>query len=103
MSDNVDRLNGLGENIMQQENEIITINSCPICKKMHKYKLYVKRATALSMSPEITRSSSRKFTRLFTCPETRKDFQADVILESSEKEMIVSLEIIGTVEVNKNE
>ena len=82
----------------------IIINPCPICSKSHKYQVIVKRATALSVSEKEANLIRRKFTRLFTCPITYNDFQADIILQDNPNEIIVLFKIGEIISENvKNE
>ena len=79
---------------MAEDQETITISLCPKCSGSHKYWLVVKRATALSVSEVRPRPAQRRFTRLFTCPVTRDDFQADLVIEETgHNEIIVALQI----------
>ena len=48
----------------------------------------------MSVSEARTWPTQRKFTRLFTCPVTRDDFQADLVIEeTSHNEIITTLQI----------
>ncbi len=82
---------------MVQQEDALTINKCPKCSERHTYGFIVKRATALSASERESQSTERKFTRLFTCPVTKEDFQADLVIYENHDEMIVSLQIVGII------
>jgi len=88
---------------MDQHIDAITISKCPKCGESHTYRFIVKRATALSASERESQSTERRLTRLFTCPVTKEDFQADLVIYAGHDEMIVSLQIVGiTIEGSKD-
>ena len=70
---------------------------CPLCKKVHKYQLRVDKSVVfydvISMLSSSS-STSRKFRRLFTCPEKNEPFEATLILEESFGEKINDVEVM---------
>ena len=80
---------------MTTTDEIITIESCPVCGNAHNYQFRAKRTIALGMAEDENSLTSWKFTRVFTCPITHDDFQADIIIESTPNEIIIQLEVTG--------
>ena len=81
-------------------NDYLTITQCPECGKSHKYRLEVRRASSIGaqglLSAQSYNSTGKEyFTRLFTCPLTKNDFQARFYLTVEGNERIESVEVKG--------
>jgi hypothetical protein len=77
--------------------ECIEIVDCPKCHRKHRYKLAVERSVVLKM---LTMSDMNepprhvRFTRLFTCPVKKEDFQATMILTDSSSDRIKDVKVL---------
>jgi hypothetical protein len=68
--------------------EILDI-TCPKCNQVHHYKLEVDRSIVLEqVSLSYRASTFTRFTRLFTCPIKKENFQAVFTLEESSSNRI---------------
>jgi hypothetical protein len=62
------------------------IIQCPICALSHTYQLEVDRSLVANyqMEDPDAGSDEKRFTRLFTCPDKKTRFQAEIaLLEAS--------------------
>jgi hypothetical protein len=75
--------------------EIIELE-CPRCGNSHTYLLRVKRSPYLFG----TSGNTKRFTRLFTCPKDKEDFQSLLEMKEDDRGTITSVDVIGIV---KNE
>lgn len=81
--------------------ETIRIDSCPICKGIHIYRLDVDRAVFLKMMTPgdmYERSRNVRVTRIFICPKENEQFQATFYLQDTSSDRIKSVSIIGPKE-----
>ena len=56
---------------------------CPLCAAKHVYQLQVDRslvANYVQIVPD-DQTTEKRFTRLFTCPDKKTRFQAEIALE----------------------
>jgi len=62
--------------------ESITIN-CPLCAASHVYQLEVDRSVVANYQPDDpdVGPDEKRLTRLFTCPDKKTRFQAEIVLE----------------------
>ena len=77
--------------------DILTL-ACPVCNKIHKYELEVHRSFSSSFMPfqsSKEESLPKYFTRLFTCPNTGKDFQARFCITEKSSASIKSVAVKG--------
>jgi hypothetical protein len=80
---------------MKDEQDTITIERCPICGQSHCYGLRTRRTMALGAATLGSDTASWIFTRIFLCPATNREYQADIVMERNPNEMITGLEILG--------
>lgn len=76
------------------QNETITIENYPHCKKTHKYSLQVDRTIVFKlMTPNdmYERESPFRVTRFFSCPLQNQMFQATITLYQSSNNRIISV------------
>jgi len=80
--------------------DVLTIKQCPKCGKSHKYQLNVERALFMhryrKVPVDMLKSTKKEFTRLFTCPITKEDFQARFNLVESSA-IIMSVKVKGVL------
>lgn len=76
--------------------DTVRIEACPHCGRHHTYALDVERSTFMFPGPGVNDQKVEfRFTRLFTCPDTSKDFQAEVILSEPRGTKIDALRVKG--------
>ena len=83
---------------MSNDSEPIAISNCPVCDGKHTYGLKVKRSNVIKLmiSDDMQESPRRvHFTRIFTCPNELKDFQATFILYDTSSSRIESVNVIN--------
>ncbi len=91
---------------MSDDLETILIAECPICGASHTYSLKVERSfywAYLRTGIKTKRQQSISFTRFFTCPVKRMDFQDRFILKQSPLSQIKSVEVVGVVQESSDE
>lgn len=72
------------------DNETIELN-CIRCGKSHMYLLRISRSPFLFGAS----GNTKRFTRLFTCPEDKEDFQSVLEMKEDNRGTITGLVIIG--------
>ena len=85
--------------------ETITIDNCPLCTKMHIYKLKVERSYVMknmTLNDIYERERSVRITRLFNCPEKNETFQASLTLYDTSSGRIKSVEVMGISDETKD-
>ena len=82
--------------MVANSDDTILIDECPHCRRRHKYALDVERSTIMFPGRGAGGQMAEfHFTRLFTCPDTGKDFQAEIILSEPRGSKIDALRVKG--------
>jgi len=82
---------------MTSKKDTLTIKQCPLCKNSHTYELKIMRSFVMyDLASLRDHEPKRKsYTRLFSCPETKEDFQASFIIVEYPGNPIESVEVSG--------
>ncbi len=83
---------------MNQDNEIINIEKCPVCGKPHKYGVAVVRSSFMFSDIDPNAPQEKRMRRLFSCPKTGTDFEGIVVLKDDLENKIVSVKVEVLVE-----
>jgi hypothetical protein len=79
-----------------EDEDRIQLN-CPICQKIHEYRLEVDRSCVLynilSTSNQ-SKTSVKRFRRIFMCPEKGEPFEATIKIEESFGEKINDVKVV---------
>jgi hypothetical protein len=78
------------------EEETIDLK-CPHCSKVHKYRLSIQRSHFLFGKS----GNTRRFRRLFTCPNEEKDFETMLEMKEDDRGTITKVDIVGIVDDEK--
>lgn len=82
---------------MIRDQEVVTIEPCPLCSKSHSYTLEVRRSLVLHWGKDprsAGQTLQRSFHRLFTCPVTGHDFQAEMSIPEREDAVIEKVDVM---------
>jgi hypothetical protein len=81
---------------MADNEDKLTIESCPLCGESHVYQLAVMRIPIMGMfGVKTSQKHKRTYTRFFTCPKTDKQFEATFTLVESDQSPIGSVAVTG--------
>lgn len=69
----------------------VKIPVCPICKHSHEYKLDIHRTMVMYSANE--EKHEKRFTRLFICPTTSKEFEAEFRVKQNTSSDIEKIDI----------
>ena len=78
--------------------EVIEIESCPECKKKHSYKLEISKylvPTYMAENEFGAKPIIKEKTLTFTCPNTKKDYEASCKLKETSMEKINEVKVSG--------
>ena len=90
---------------MATKKDTITIGQCPLCKKSHTYELEILRSVVVYnfLSVRDYEPKKKSFTRLFSCPETKDDFQASFVVIEYFGSPIESVKVAGLADEAQDE
>lgn len=79
-----------------EDEDRIQLN-CPICQKMHEFRLVVDRSHVvynMVSAPRHSERSVKRFRRVFTCPEKGEPFEATIKMEELFGEIINDVKVV---------
>ena len=86
---------------MEKSNRVYKVPKCPLCKKMHKYRLKVIQSPFLYGASEPASPLEKSVRMLFICPKKGMKYEGTVTLPDDPKNKIVSITNEGLIEEKK--